>query len=254
MTEDASLASHAVVTGGGRGIGLAVAAALKAEGMRVTVIGRTPAALDAAVERGVADAGVSLDLTDEKAVSHAFAQLADTGPISILVNNVGAASSAPFARTDAAAFRHMLDVNLMSAVYSCHAVLPAMVAAKAGRIVNIASTAALKGYPYVSAYVAAKHALLGFTRALASETARTGVTVNAVCPGFTETELLAGSVTRIMRQTGRDEAAARGDLMRANPQGRFVQPDEVAAAVAFLCRANARAITGAAIPVAGGEV
>jgi NAD(P)-dependent dehydrogenase (short-subunit alcohol dehydrogenase family) len=148
----------------------------------------------------------------------------------------------------------MLAVNLSAAVAATRALLPGMLAAGHGRVVNIASTAALKGYAYVTAYTAAKHALLGFTRALALEVAAKGVTVNAVCPGVTETPLLDDSLARIVAKTGRDADAARVELARHNPQGRLVTPAEVAATVAFLCGDAASAINGAAIPVAGGEI
>jgi NAD(P)-dependent dehydrogenase (short-subunit alcohol dehydrogenase family) len=171
----------------------------------------------------------------------------------LLVNAAGAAESAPFLRTDGAAWQRMLGVNLLGAAAVIRAVLPGMLEDGHGRVVNIASTAAVKGYPYVTAYAAAKHGLLGLTRALALEVAGRGVTVNCVCPGFTETEIVAESVARIMAKTGRGEAEARAELTRHNPQGRLVTPEEVAAAVLFLCRSEAAAVNGVALPVAGGE-
>jgi NAD(P)-dependent dehydrogenase (short-subunit alcohol dehydrogenase family) len=173
---------------------------------------------------------------------------------SVLVNNAGAAESAPFSRTDVDLLERMLAVNVKGAFLCTQAVLPAMLAAKYGRIVNIASTAGLTGYAYVSAYVAAKHALVGFTRALALETAKSGVTVNAVCPGFTDTDLVARSVQTIAAKTGRSPDEARAELAKTNPMGRLVTPQEVAAAVGFLCLPDAAAVTGQAIVVAGGEV
>ena len=181
----------------------------------------------------------------------AFARL---GAVDILVNNAGAAESAPFAKTGLDMLERMLAVNLKAAFFCTQAVLPGMLAAKAGRIVNIASTAGLTGYPYVSAYVAAKHALVGLTRALALETARSGVTVNAVCPGFTDTDLVARAVETITAKTGRSTEAARAELAKTNPMGRLVTPQEVASAVAYLCLPGAGAVTGQAIVVAGGEV
>lgn len=236
--------NRAIVTGGGSGIGLACAAALTRAGATVTVLGRREARLREAVARGAARDFVVADV----AMALPALPRAD-----ILVNAAGAAESAPFLKTDAASWDRMLAVNLLGPVAVIRAVLPAMLAAGSGRVVNIASTAALKGYPYVTAYAAAKHGLLGLTRALALEVAGRGVTVNAVCPGFTDTELVSDSVARIVATTGRTEAAARADLARHNPQGRLVRAKEVAAAVLFLCLPDAAAVNGAAIPVAGGE-
>jgi anthraniloyl-CoA monooxygenase len=176
------------------------------------------------------------------------------GPIEILVNNAGAAQSAPFTRTGEALWRAMFSVNLDAAYHACQVVLPAMREAGYGRIVNIASTAALRGYAYTTAYCAAKHGLLGLTRALAIELARTGITVNAVCPGFTDTDLTRTAIDNITTSTGRDQASARASLTAFNPQGRLVTPAEVANAVLWLCRPGSEAITAQAIAVAGGEV
>lgn len=254
MAETSLSGRHALVTGGGRGIGLACAEALSRAGADITILGRDEEALDAAVAAGAASRRVRADVTDEPQVRAALEAAAqEAGPIDILVNNAGGAETAPFLKTDHAMVERMLSLNLASAFTLCRLVLPAMLERKSGRIINIASTAGLKGYAYVSAYCAAKHGLIGLTRALALETAKSGVTVNAVCPGFTETDLIAGSIRTIMDKTGRDEASARAELAKANPQGRLVRPEEVAAAVAYLASDLAAAVNGAILPVSGGE-
>jgi NAD(P)-dependent dehydrogenase (short-subunit alcohol dehydrogenase family) len=241
---------HALVTGGGSGIGVAIAGALAAEGARLTLLGRDAGRLAAAAAAHGATT-VVCDVTDEDAVADACAR---AGAVDVLVNNAGAAESATLARTGLDLFRHLHDVNAGGAFLTCRALVPGMVERGFGRIVNVASTAGLRGYPYVTAYCASKHALVGFTRALALELAATPVTVNAVCPGYTETPLLERTVERIVETTGRDDASARRALLRENPQGRFVQPEEVASAVAWLCEPAQAAVTGRELVVAGGEV
>ncbi|MDB5634831.1 MAG: 3-hydroxyacyl-CoA dehydrogenase [Tardiphaga sp.] len=246
--------SHALVTGGGRGIGRAIAASLAKAGATVTIMGRNLATLNEVVAAGDAHHAIAADVSDQGALSAAIAEAAKRQPIDILVANAGAAESAPFGRSDAALFHRMMDVNFMGVVYATQAVLADMVARKRGRIVAIASTAGLKGYAYVSAYAAAKHAVVGLVRSLALEVAKSGVTVNAVCPGFTETDLLAGSIDNIMSKTGRSREQAVAELAKHNPQGRLVAPNEVADAVLWLCGAGASSITGQSIAVAGGEI
>lgn len=251
---------HAVVTGGGRGIGAAIALALGGLGASLTLIGRTRAALDEHCFRieeatQVPVFAAEADVTDSDAVTRVLDQAADAhGPATLLINNAGAAQSAPFARTDRALWDAMIAINVTAAFTCTQAVLPAMRDAGWGRVVNIASTAGLRGYRYVSAYCAAKHALVGLTRALALELANTAITVNAVCPGFTDTDLLAEAVQNITAKTGMDETAARAELARTNPQGRLITPDEVAHTVAWLCHPDSASITGQSIAVAGGEV
>lgn len=246
---------HALVTGGGTGIGAAIALALHADGAQVTIAGRRAAPLEETARQGTDIATVTADVTDEAAVNDMLAAArAAHGPVDILIANAGAAESRPVDTTDLALWQRMLAVNLTGVFLTARAALEDMRSTGWGRIVAVASTAGLKGYPYVAAYCAAKHGVVGLTRALALELARTGITVNAVCPGFTETPLLDESLRTITGKTGRSEADAREALAAANPQGRFVTPDEVAGTVLWLAGDAAASVTGQAISVSGGEV
>ena len=245
---------HALVTGGGRGIGREIASTLAQAGATVTVVGRHRASLDDAVAAGAAHFAEAADVADPAEVGAAIAAAIARQPIDILIANAGAAESAPFAKSSALLFKRMIDVNFLGVVHAIQAVLPTMRDRPYGRIVAIASTAGLKGYPYVSAYSAAKHAVVGLVRSLALELANTPITVNAVCPGFTDTALVATSIDNIMKKTGRSRAQAEAELTKHNPQGRLVTPNQVADTVLWLCGRGAGAITGQAIAVAGGEI
>ena len=246
---------HAFVTGGGRGIGRAIAAALTGAGAAVTIAGRSEPTLAAVVGHGEAGGYVIADVTDAKAVDKGVRQaVAARGPVDLLVANAGGAESAPFAKTTPEQFQRLFDLNVMGVVHATRAVLDGMRERQFGRVVAIASTAGLKGYGYVSAYCAAKHAVVGLVRSLAVETAASGITVNAVCPGFTDTDLVRESLNTITAKTGRPRDDALATLLKDSPLGRLIRPQEVAAAVLYLCSPDASAVTGTTLVVAGGEV
>ena len=241
---------RACVTGGSRGIGRAIAAALAADGHPVPILGRSRESLDAALVAGHAHAAEAVDVTDGDRLAATVA----AGTFDILVNNAGAANTGPFAKSDRDSFRRQFELNVLSAVEASRAALPAMLERGSGRIINVASTAGLKGYAYVSAYVAAKHALVGLTRALAVELARTGVTVNAICPGYTDTDLVAASVETIVQRTNKSASEARAHFEASNPMGRLMRPDEVAQAAVWLAHPLSGGVTGQCVVIAGGEV
>ncbi len=244
---------HALVTGGGKGIGRAIAGAFAGKGFKVSVLGRELSALEAAVAAGDAHCAIVADVTKPQALRDAVALAEREAPIDILVNNAGGVETGPFLRLEDDAFERQLTLNLMGTVRMTRAVLSGMTGRGFGRVINIASTAGLKAYPYVCAYVAAKHAVVGFTRALALEMAKSGVTVNAICPGYTDTDLMRESVERIRAKGGRSAEDVLAKLTAANPQGRLVRPGEVACVAAWLASDEAASVTGQAIAVDGGE-
>jgi len=245
---------RAIVTGASRGIGAAIAARLAQAGAIAVLIGRDAKALREQNDRIPYSQSAICDVTDAAQVEQIFSELLGEAPVDILVNNAGAAESAPFLKTSDAVLERMLSVNLRSAFRCSRAVLPGMLARGYGRIVNVSSIAGLRGYPYVTAYVAAKHALVGFTRALAMEVVQKGITVNAVCPGYTDTDLVRGAASAISAKTGRSEQEVVQEMIRSNPQGRLIRLEEIAETVAWLCGPETDSITGQAIPIAGGEI
>jgi NAD(P)-dependent dehydrogenase (short-subunit alcohol dehydrogenase family) len=245
---------HALVTGGGRGIGRAIAASLTGAGAMVTVLGRQEGPLREAVAAGHAKAYAIADVTDEAAVAAAVQEASARAPIDILVANAGSAASQPFLKGSAQQFRDMFELNVMGVVHATRAVLGDMVKRGFGRIVVNSSVAGLKGYAYVTAYCAAKHAVVGLVRALAQETVKSGVTVNAVCPGYVDTDLSQSAIANVTAKTGRSAEEAVAGMLKDTPIGRLITPDEVAAAVLFLCSPAASAITGTTLTVAGGEI
>jgi len=260
MSENTAALSgrHALVTGASRGIGANIAAALAAAGARLSLIGRDAALLGkVAAELGGPDRAVAIvaDVTAAAAVKEAFATAhRHFGPAHILVNNAGQAVSAKFTDTDEALWNRLMGVNLTGTYLCTREAVPDMLQAGFGRIVNIASIAGLRGAPYVSAYVASKHAVIGLTRALALEYAARNITVNAVCPGYTDTDMVSRAVDNIRAKTGRSESEVLAALTASNPQRRLIAPAEVSNAVLWLCRPGTESVTGQSIVIAGGEV
>jgi NAD(P)-dependent dehydrogenase (short-subunit alcohol dehydrogenase family) len=244
----------ALVTGGGRGIGRAIAQRLAAEGARVIVTGRTVSEIES-VAQAVGGMALQVDLGDRVDLGRTLERLQnDVGMVHVLVNNAGIAESAPFDRTSDAAWDRTMEVNVHAPFALMKALVPAMIKAGFGRVVNVASNAGRMGYAYTSAYCASKHALVGLTRALAAEIPRSGVTVNAVCPGWVATKMVDDAVSRIAEKTSRTEDAARATLAAMSPQNRLIEPSEVAHLVVSLCAPEARGVHGQAIPIDGGQV
>jgi NAD(P)-dependent dehydrogenase (short-subunit alcohol dehydrogenase family) len=250
---------HALVTGGGRGIGASIVRSLASHGARVSMLGRTAATLQALAGElqalGAQTFCATADVSKRESVDAAFAAArAMFGPIEILINNAGQAISAPITKRDDALWERLLAINLSGTYFGIQAVLPEMIQGGFGRIVNVASTAGLTGYPYVAAYCAAKHGVVGLTRAVAREVAARNITVNAVCPGYTDTDLVREAAAKISAVTGRKIEDALQAMTKSNPQGRLIQPDEIANAVAWLCLPGSESVTGQSIVVAGGEL
>ena len=240
---------HVVISGGGSGIGAAIARAMVETGAAVTVLGRNRAKLES-----LGLDHVVCDVTDPGAVSGALdAARRIHGPIQVAVANAGAVISAPFTTADPGDVRAMLDVNLLGVIHLWQHGVHDMLDAGWGRLIAVASTAGLKGYAYVSGYCASKHAVVGLTRSVAQELATTGVTVNAVCPGYVDTPMLGESIDTIVARTGMDRDGVAARLRAVNPQGRFISAAEVAGAVRWLCSDSARSVNGHALALSGGE-
>lgn len=245
---------HALVTGGGSGIGASIAKSLAGAGAQVTICGRRKEALEKTAASASNMSAIVADVTDESSMTQLYEQAqAAHGIFDIVVANAGGGESAPAERVSAELWTKTLDVNLTGAFFSVKPALAGMRQRGWGRIVFIASTAGLKAYAYIAPYVAAKHGVVGLARALALETAKDGITVNAVCPGYTETPLLEQAVRRIVAKTNRSEVDARNAIAANNPQRRIIAPQEVADVVFWLCGTDTASITGQAISVSGGE-
>jgi NAD(P)-dependent dehydrogenase (short-subunit alcohol dehydrogenase family) len=249
---------HAVVTGASRGIGAVIAAALVAEGVRVSLLGRDAGALARVAKELGGDPyalAITTDVTDSTSVRSAFAAARERfGPVQLLINNAGQAASAKFTETDEALWNRLIAVNLTGTYLCSRQAVPDMLQAGFGRIVNVASIAGLRGAAYISAYVSSKHAVIGLTRSLALEYATRNITVNAVCPGYVDTDIVKSAVANIMSKTGRSESEALAALVATNPQRRLIEPREVADTVMWLCRPGSESVTGQSIVLAGGEV
>ena len=245
---------HAVVTGGGTGIGAAIAKALGEAGAMVSVMGRRIDTLEAVAAAHPLCAAISIDVTVESSVEAAMARARQRAPVTILINNAGGAETAPLAKTSTELWNRMIALNLTGTFLCSRALLPEIAAAAGGRIVSVASTSGLKGYAYTGAYAAAKHGVIGLTRTMALELAKTGATANAICPGFADTDLVQRSLDAVEAKTGLSRVEALAQFVRDNPQKRLIRPEEVAACALWLCDPLSASVNGQSIAVAGGEV
>lgn len=251
MSTPSLVGKRVLITGGGSGVGANMALAFAQAGAEVIIAGRRLEALQQVATQHTAIHALAADVTDEASVQSLFAQ---AGMIDIVIANAGAAESAPLAKTSLAAWQTMLAVNLTGVFLTLREGLKQMQERSWGRLIVVASTAGLKGYAYVAPYAAAKHGAIGLVRSLALEVATKGITVNALCPGFLDTEMTERSVANIMQKTGRNREQALAALASTNPQQRLIQPSEVSSAALWLCAAGSEGINGQALAIAGGEI
>ncbi|MBJ26438.1 MAG: 3-hydroxyacyl-CoA dehydrogenase [Rhodospirillaceae bacterium] len=245
---------HAIITGGAHGIGGAISRALYEQGVNVSITGRDQNKLEQAQKLMPLSKTYSLDITNEDSVNDIFnSAINNYGSIDILINNAGIANSAPFLKIQTNEVRQIMEINLVGLITCSQAALPHMLEKNWGRIINISSLAGIKGQPYLASYCASKHAVIGVTRSLATELIKSNITVNAICPGYVETDMVKQAVNTIVRQTGRTTEEARNELKKINPQGRIIKPKEIATTAVWLCMPESESITGQAIAIAGGE-
>jgi NAD(P)-dependent dehydrogenase (short-subunit alcohol dehydrogenase family) len=244
---------NALVTGGGRGIGEAIARKLASAGANVVVCGRKEAPLKKVADE-ISGSAMVVDLLNRASTDAFLTRLASEHSIDILVNNAGIAESAPLHKVDDEMWDRIMELNATAGFRLIRALVPPMIKKGFGRVINLASNAGVSGYGYTAAYCASKHAMVGYTRALAIDLAKTEVTINAVCPGWVDTDMVATAVTRIAGKTGRSDEEARSSLEKMTPQGRIIAPSEVAHLVLSLCAEEARGIHGQAIVIDGGQV
>lgn len=251
--------THAIITGGGKGIGAAIAKCLARQGSKVSILGRTESTLKETADDIIKNGGIAqyfiVDVTNEESIKAGIdSAIKRFGEVTFLINNAGAAETAPVLKMDNALWDRMIAVNLTSVFLCTKHALPSLKKSQDARIVNISSTAGVTGYQYVAAYCAAKHGVIGFTKALAKELSDSNITVNAICPGYTDTDLFRDSVTRAASKTGKSKDEIKDAFLKTVPGSKLITPEEIASSVVWLCDKNQGKITGQAIVISAGEV